>query len=122
MKLKSFKQFRLEEMSVTVNDLEMDFSPHFFDRIRERGQFTTDEIEIFLRKISEKVKNYDGKHEFLFFSRKMKQGLVAAWDSLRKKLKIITFLPRGKDFAKTGTEKVFVESLQRQILYIEISD
>ncbi len=121
MKIKSFKQFRLDEMSVNVGELEYDFSPHFFDRIRERGQFTPDEIELFLKKIASKVKDIPGKKEFLFFSKRMKQGLIAAWDSVKKKLKLITFLPRGKDFAKPGTEKVVIESKYKeyQIIFID---
>lgn len=56
--------------------------------------------------------------EYLFYSGMMRQGYVVAVDYRRKKVRIITVLPKGRNNPKPGTDKIVVEG--REINLIEI--
>jgi hypothetical protein len=116
--MKTFKQFISEE-HINVDGVDFDLGMHFLDRIKERSELTRAELNELIKKIREKLSKIKPMGEFLFYSRKLKQGIIAAWDSFKQKLKMITFLPRGKEFPKPGTEKIVMENIQYDIIYID---
>ena len=118
--MKSFKQF-INEEHMNVDGVDFDLGLHFTDRLKERSQLSIDEIKQLMSSIREKLASIRPMGEFLFYSRKLKQGVIAAWDSFKQKLKMITFLPRNKEYPKPGTQKVYVESLETEyeIVYVD---
>lgn len=48
--------------------------------------------------------------EVIFYSKSLNQGYVVAHDPQNKELRIMTVLPRGNPFAKSGTKKIVMES------------
>jgi hypothetical protein len=57
--------------------------------------------------------------EILFFSSSLNQGFVAAVTN-DQNLRLITFLPHGHNFAKSGTSVQFVENLSKNYRVVEI--
>lgn len=55
--------------------------------------------------------------EYLFFSRSFDQGYVAAYN--RKRLRIVTVLPKGRGNPKDGTTKILVEALELEMIEVE---
>lgn len=119
MQIKKFKQYILENI-VTFDGVDFDFGTHFIDRIKERNLLSIEQLESLIKRIREKLAELDPKGEFLFYSRELKQGVIAAWDAFKHHIKFITFLPKGKEFPKPGTEKIYVESHEKKILIIYI--
>lgn len=117
--MKTFKQY-INESSITFDGVEFDFGMHFLDRIKERNILTIEQLEALIKRIRKKLADLDPKGEFLFYSHELKQGVVAAWDAFKHKMKFITFLPKGKEFPKPGTEKVYVESQEKELTIIYI--
>ena len=116
-----FKEHRLIEMAMTVDDVEFILTKHFSERMKERGsEFSMDAMKGMLKNIKSKLTDLPATGEFLFFSKKLKQGIVATWDAFKSKMSLITFLPKGKEFPGKDTEKVYVESMQRDYIYIEV--
>lgn len=106
--MKRFKQF-ITERVITIDDVDFDLGVHGEDRIKERSKLSAEEFKELLAKIRSKLSSLDIKGEFLFYSKKLRQGVVAAWDAIKSRLKLITFLPQGKHFAKPGTDEVVME-------------
>lgn len=126
MKIKSFKQY-INEMSVAgttipteFDGVDYNYSRHFFDRLGERGNITIEQFKELLQKVRTKLKDLPMVGEFLFFSRKFKQGIITSWDAMKRKLSFITFLPPGKDFPKPGTKRVVVENINKTVTVIYI--
>lgn len=115
MKFKTF----IEENTITINGVDFDLGNHFLERLKVRSQLTKDEINDFLSKITKRLSQIGTQGEFLFYSNKLKQGVIAAWDAFKSTMKLITFLPRGREFPKPGTEKVIVEQVEYQIVWID---
>lgn len=108
--MKRFKQF-ITERVITIDDVDFDLGVHGEERIKERSKLSPEQFTELLTKIRSKLSSLDIKGEFLFYSKRLQQGLVAAWDAIKSKIKLITFLPKGKHFAKSGTEEIFVENI-----------
>lgn len=106
---------------MTFGDLELNMTKHFEDRMKERGSdFNMDNLKSMIGKIKTKLTELPAKGEFLFFSRKYKQGVIGIWDAWKAKLNLITFLPKGKDYPKEGTDKIVVEDIgEYQIIFID---
>jgi hypothetical protein len=113
-----FKEY-IQENVITLDGVEFDLGVHFLERLKERSELTKEQIDHFLHKIREHLAEIGIEGEFLFYSRKLKQGIVAVWDAFKSKIKMITFLPRGKDFPKPGTDKVVVESKSYTVIYVD---
>jgi len=118
MRYMSFNQY-LTEMSTHIGDVEFRFSNHFSDRVKERSVITPDDLNTLLANIRKKLTDLPAVGEFLFYSKRLAQGVIAAWDSFRNRISLITFLPKNKHFAKPGTETVVLESITYQIIYID---
>lgn len=120
MMIKRFKHFYLNEMSLAVDDVQFYLSKHFEDRMKERGtNFDIQSLKQMISKIKSKLPELPPVGDFLFYSRKLKQGFIAAWDSFRSKMSLITFLPKGKEYPNPGTEKVIIESKSYSVFYID---
>lgn len=98
---------------------------HAEERILQRSRLTKDQIETLYKRSIDAL--YDRgedwlnrDQEYLFFSRSMQQGFVVDYrkdykdPSGERQLITITFLPPGKQNAKPGTIKVYVESAVSQ--------
>jgi len=85
---------------------------HGFDRIKERSKLTIDELKKLFRNAIEKVKDFRGNvgKNILFYSKSLNQGFVSAVEPTG--LSLITFLPPGKSFAKSGTDKMVIEGVE----------
>lgn len=88
-------------------------SLHGKERIEQRNTLPKIALAELFRKTIEKVAAIgdDIKTEVLFYSEKLRQGFVAAYDAVQKAVRIITFLPRNKHFAKPGTEEIVLEGI-----------
>lgn len=123
--MKSFKQF-INEESFYLDGVKFNFSHHFLDRIPIRSKIKKKEdiinalssfneaIDVdgfmqLIKKIRAKLKDIPERGEFLFYSKSLGQGLVAAWDAFKNKLTFITFLPAERHQSKTGTEEIQLE-------------
>jgi hypothetical protein len=89
---------------------------HSTDRIGTRNRLSGEEFQEFFSRIAhrlEKLKGYakEISDHILFYSQSLQQGVVTAWDKAKNTLRIITFLPRNRHFAKPGTDEVVVEGL-----------
>jgi hypothetical protein len=130
MKVSRFKQYLSEmsayaaEMPQEVDGVSYGYSNHFFDRLSERGTITLDQLKAMVKKVRTQLAELPMKGDFLFFSKSLKQGIVAAWDAIKSKLNFITFLPPKKNpdeyFAKSGTSKVVFENINKNITIIYI--
>lgn len=125
--MKTFKQFLDENILDDVLDLGSKFlyfwknrwvinTKHGFERIMKRSKLTKDELKTLFRNAIKKLSKIGASagDNILFFSKSLKQGFVSAVDD-KGNLRLITFLPRGKDFPKPGTEKVVVEGIEEEI-------
>ena len=134
--MKTFKQY-INETSIYVDDVEFDFGSHFLDRIPLRSdikdpkkllkilQHINENLDIdtfvnMIKKIRSKLKDLPEKGEFLFYDKNLKQGMIAAWDAFKNKLKFITFLPPDRHNVKPGTEMITLEQTQESIKIIHI--
>jgi hypothetical protein len=81
-----------------------------------------DYLKDMLVHIRERVASLAPEGDFLFYSKKFKRGVVAAWDAFKHKMTLVTFLPKGKQFTGPETEKVYVESMQREFTVIILED
>ena len=64
------------------------------------------------------IKNKPAGH-YLTYSKKHQQGFVHEWYPKEKKMELITVLPKGRNNAKSGTQRHMVESIEN-LIYIEI--
>lgn len=86
-------------------------SKHGIERIFERSSLSKEQLKKLFKNAIERLKTIKVNLEdtVLFYSKSLEQGFISAVD--REGLRLITFLPRGKQIAKDGTEKVIVESI-----------
>lgn len=119
MQIKKFKQFIIEN-TITLDGVEFDFGVHFLERIKERNDLSMDQLKALIKRIRNKLAELDPKGVFLFYSLELNQGMVAAWDAFNHYIKFITFLPKGKEFSKTDTKKIYIESYEKEITIIYI--
>ena len=84
---------------------------HGAERIMQRSKLGSDGLKQLFKKAIEKFKKMPqaAGEAILFFSKSLNQGFVAAVGP-QGNLRLITFLPPGKHFAKDGTLKVIMES------------
>lgn len=134
--MKSFKQY-ITETSIYVDDVEFDFGDHFLERIPLRSNIkdpkqllkvlqhiheslNVDTFIDMIKKIRGKLKELPEKGVFLFYDENLKQGMIAAWDAFKNKLKFITFLPPDRHNVKPGTKMITLEQTQEiiEIIYI----
>lgn len=128
-----FKQYLVEAQEGVLNlDSKVLFrkdkiaiinTKHGIDRIGERNQLDIEQLKTLFDRIIDKAKKLgsDVKDTILFYSKSLKQGIVTAYDKINKAIRIITFLPRNKHFAKPGTDEVIVEGIKySNFTYIEI--
>jgi hypothetical protein len=117
--MKRFKSF-IAENTITLDDVQFDLGNHFNDRLAQRrAEWQKNDVQYFLQKIRSKLASLDPKGEYLFYSNKLKQGVIAAWDAIKAKVKLITFLPKGRSNPKPGTEKIMIESIEYTIVEID---
>lgn len=57
--------------------------------------------------------------EYLFFSNGLNRAIVCDVNPSTKRIRVITTLPPGKEFATPGTKKVIIEGVQYDIIEIE---
>lgn len=107
--MKSFKEY-ITENSTIIDNVEFTMSKHFHDRIQERSLYSKEDLHQLLTLIRKKLASLPIKGEFLFYSNSMKQGIIADWNAYNQKVKLITFLPKGEVFSKSGTDKIVMES------------
>jgi len=83
---------------------------HGGERIGERNQLTKDQMKVLFKRALDKLANLKIalNKEILFFSRSLNQGFVSV--VVPEGLKLITFLPKGKQFPKPGTDKMIIEA------------
>jgi hypothetical protein len=105
---------------------------HAAERMVQRKQLSSKQMEFFFRKMIEKYMSMGSKYtnlnnpEFLFFSKSLNQGMIIAFrrdykriDS-KKHFIIITFFPRGNKRARPGTETILLEYLKKyQVIEID---
>lgn len=63
----------------------------------------------------------DYETEIIFYSKSLNQAYVVAHDPEKSELRIMTVLPRGKQFAKPGTKKIMMES-PIEVFYLELNE
>lgn len=117
----SFREHReamLVEMSQQIGEVEFNFTKHFMERFSERSQISKDQLNGFLHRIIDKLPSIDPEGQFLFYSKKLQQGVIAAWDAFKRKMHMITFLPPNKKFSKDAAE-VVVESITYKVIVID---
>lgn len=113
-----------------INGIKFIFTKHSLERIKERNIFDDNQLKEFFEKIALKLKEFYNKNlskYILFFSNKLKQGVVGYYEKENPNtFKIITFLPNQKGFANPGTLKVFIEEIENkeinediEIVYID---
>lgn len=123
MKRQSFKEYLSENILDDVLNLGSRYlyfwkntwvlnTKHGAERIDQRSHLAPEQLKKLFKGAIEKLKTMSAKvgDNILFFSRSLNQGFVSnvGTDGLR----LITFLPRGKSFAKDGTQKVVTESCE----------
>tara|TARA_Y100001951_G_scaffold104787_1_gene117752 strand:- start:3118 stop:3558 length:441 start_codon:yes stop_codon:yes gene_type:complete len=84
-----------------------------------RSDLEPNDWRTYLKRATKALK---GKPEgdYLIYSKQLEQGVVMAFYPNNKLLRLITVLPKGKGFAKAGTEKVMVESVEVELEVIEV--
>ena len=95
-----------------INGIKIFATDHSLEREMERNDLTPDDFFLLLKKIVNEInsdENYDDG-TYLFFSKSLNQGVILELKNNRKRINIITYLPRGKQNAKSGTKKVVIES------------
>lgn len=92
-----------------------------FDR---RPEFKFDDWKKLHGRVAKKLESFTRwtGNEFVFFSRSLDQGYVAAVDKDSKSVKIITVLPKGKNQPKAGTAKILLEFFGVQELEVFFLD
>lgn len=75
-----------------------------------RGDMKPEHWDHLVSKSIDHLKDKKAGH-YLTYSHKHKQGIVSEWMPHKKRLEVITVLPKGKSFPKEGTERHIVESL-----------
>jgi hypothetical protein len=96
---------------------------HGAERIDQRSELDKDQLKTLFDRIVEKAKKLgrEVQANILFYSKSLRQGIVTAFDRVKHAIKIITFLPRSKHFAKPGTSEIVVEGVTySNLLIIEI--
>ena len=97
---------------------------------REELKFIVDKGIEWLAK-QDKLKKFDKDKatQFLFFSKSMNRGIVVDYrkdpknrGALNKHIYIITVLPTGSQFAKSGTHKVVTESESFECIVVELDE
>jgi hypothetical protein len=111
---------------MVVNGTKVIDTFHAVDRYIERVPSAKEEINDMLTRIVKhlETKARPDKEEYLFFSRKFRQGIVVAYREERaqyatddkKHVVIITVLPKGKDQPKAGTPKIVMEAHQDHLM------
>ena len=83
---------------------------HGLERILQRSTLKPDQLKKLFKTAIEKAKSIGAKvgENILFFSRSLNQGFVSSIGS--DGIRLITFLPPGKSFAKDDTRKIVTES------------
>lgn len=134
MPTKTFKEYLEENILNDVLNLGSKFmyfwkntwiinTKHGMERILQRSNLTTEQLKKLFKNAIEKAKEIGAKtgENILFFSRSLNQGFVSAVGS--DGLRLITFLPPGKSFAKDDTKKVVTEGFDGELLdeAVEIS-
>lgn len=67
------------------------------------------------------MKGKDAKSgDYIFHSKSLDQAYVAAVDVRRKTFKIVTVLPKGRSNPKPGTERMMVEGVEIEAVFIEV--
>lgn len=121
--MKSFKQKCIEEgvLDDVLNmgskflyfwkNLWVMNTKHGMERILQRSALGTTGLKQLFKSAIEKFKTMSANtgDAILFFSRSLNQGFVAGVGP-QGNLRLITFLPKGKHYAKEGTLKVVMES------------
>lgn len=104
-----------------IRDWVVQLSKHAVERINQRREdLSQQDWKTVYREIVNKVEENNLSGEILFYSKKFKQGLVVAVNAVKNMIKVITTLPKGKQFAKPGTEKVIVEGrVFEQVIYLD---
>jgi len=102
-----------------VNGFSIRASIHAASQAFERAKHMTKERwREFFEKVTSKIKQLKLKDgDYLFYSRKAKQGSVLNLD--KDKISLITTLPRGKSFPKPGTERMMMEEKEYTIIEID---
>lgn len=126
--MQTFKQFieeqQLDEstMRTKIGNWFIQMSKHALERaIERRPDVNIMSWRTMYQNMVDAVQKKNLKGEVLFYSHKLRQGIVAAIDTAKNTIRLITKLPRGKAIAKAGTDKVFVEGYEDSgILVIEI--
>lgn len=114
--MKTINQILIENIAINIDGVEFSFTNHFFDRLKERIELKPKIIEKFLYKIKNKLVDLNTSGEFLFYSKKLKQGIVATWNKSKHLLSLITFLPKNKHHTKDGTEEIVIENYKNYII------
>lgn len=102
-----------------VNGFNIRASIHAASQAFERAKHMTKERwKEFFTKVTNKIKEMKLKDgDYLFYSRKAKQGSVL--NISNKNINLITTLPRGKSFPKPGTERMMMEEKEYEIIEID---
>lgn len=58
--------------------------------------------------------------DYIFHSKSLDQAYVAAVDTRRKTFRIITVLPKGRSNPKPGTERLMVEGVEIDAVFVEV--
>jgi hypothetical protein len=113
--MKRFKEHLAEaELVYSGEGFRIFGTKHSSERVGERNELTGPELKEFFAKIAHRLHVLKGyadmvSDQILFYSQSLKQGVVTAWDKAKNALRIITFLPRNRHFAKPGTDEIVVE-------------
>lgn len=127
--MQTFKQFieeqRLNEstMRTKIGNWFIQMSKHALERaIERRPDVNIMSWRAMYKNMVDAAQKKDLKGEILFYSHKLRQGIVAAVDAAKNTIRLITKLPRGKAIAKSGTGKVFVEGYEDSDIQVIVID
>lgn len=120
------RQLYMVEMSQQIGEVDFNFTKHFLERMKVRLGNTTmssEEMIEYLKPILANMVKKLGElpvvGEFLFYSKKLGHGIVAAWDAYKRKMSLITFLPKERHQPTKGTQEVVIESVTYTLIEID---
>lgn len=106
----------------TWNGISIIGTQHGRERIFQRLKLSYEKLADLFKMALSKTKLMSlTAGEYLFYSNSLRQGFVGALTHIGD-IRLITFLPVGRQNPKPGTKKVFVEGVEYDIVDIIILD
>lgn len=111
-------KFLTENIIAKYGNINIIDTNHSIERGETRGEFTKEQKLKFLSNaIKDILKRHNEVYDnnYLVYSKSLNQGMILSYTPAYKNIRIVTVLPKGKQFAKPNTKKVIIEAVDNKV-------